>query len=100
MPSHPFAWLASWISAGGRSPAELAAHFDDNLTPGADEESRSRDQALVLAALEGMSPSDHEMLRLSIGSGFDAAEIAVTLGVSVRHARTQVWTAIARFDAR
>jgi DNA-directed RNA polymerase specialized sigma24 family protein len=100
MPSNPFSRPASWISAGDRSPAKPPAYSDDGGTPGADEESRSRDQALVLAALDGMSPSDYEVLRLSIGIGFDAAELAVTLGVSVRRAQTEARTAIARFDSR
>jgi DNA-binding CsgD family transcriptional regulator len=58
------------------------------------------DEALALAVLDRMSPADQEVLRLAFGRTLDAAEVAVTLGVSVRRAQALVRSATARFEAR
>jgi DNA-binding CsgD family transcriptional regulator len=82
------------------SAVALPGSVDDSGVSGADEKILRRDETLVRAVLDGMEPRDKEMLRLSIGSGFSTDEVAVTLGVSPRRARTQVHDAIARFDSR
>jgi hypothetical protein len=100
MPSDPSSSLSAWTSAASRTAAESAADSDQDLLPGGAGEERRRDEALVWAILDDLSPADRELLRLAFGQGFEAPEIAVTLGTSVRRAQSQMRAATDRFESR
>jgi hypothetical protein len=69
-------------------------------TPGHAEENHGRDTGLVRVVLNEMSPADQELLRLAYGRAFGPAEIAVTMGGSIRRAHADVQAATSRFEAR
>ncbi|MGB6457791.1 MAG: sigma factor-like helix-turn-helix DNA-binding protein [Streptosporangiaceae bacterium] len=99
MPSYrshsPVGWTGTTDGIEAESADQLEAAASDRAA-----EVRGRDEELVRAVLDEMSPADHEVLRLSFGQELDVAEIAVSLGVSVRRARAQLEAATSRFEAR
>jgi hypothetical protein len=104
MPSYPKHSLVGWT--GGTDGIEPERVEPESAgQPGSDMPDRAgigreRDEALVRVVFDEMNPADQEVLRLAFGLEFEAAEIAVTLGVSVRHAQADLESAASRFQAR
>jgi DNA-directed RNA polymerase specialized sigma24 family protein len=89
-----------WIEPGAAGQPESGAPGAAEADRGPGTGAAGSDEALVRAVLDEMTAADQEVLRLAFGPGFGAAEIAVTLGTSIRRAQADLQSVTARFEAR
>jgi len=86
-------------SAGSAARLEQAARVTDDTTdPGADLE-QAELREVVWSALAGLTPSEREIIELSLGHELDGADLADALGVPRNQAHAMASRARAHFEA-
>jgi RNA polymerase sigma factor (sigma-70 family) len=86
-------------SASSAAPLDEAAGVTDETSNlGADLEEAER-REVVWSALAGLSPSEREIIELSLGHELDGADLADALGVPRNQAHTMASRARAHFEA-